>query len=343
MDCRKFDEQVVRLDHIADLADQFVRVRLLNINGVDLSTYDFDFDLTWMTFFVNANEKVLGRYGGRDADGPDTRNTLPGLRYAMKAALATHAREPRAAAPAVGEPLYIQRVPSALNYRGCIHCHQVKEILRDEKTKAGTWKREEIWVYPLPENVGITLDNDRGNVVKSVVTRSAADVAGIRAGDVLSTVNRTPVHSFADVQHALHRAPGKGEIAVEWRRGKDTHEGKLTLADGWRKTNITWRPSLLYLLPSLQVFGPDLTAKERKSLGVGDKQLAFRQQKPVHSEAQAMGVREGDIITGIDNRPMDMTVQQFLGHVRQNYLIGDRVSLNIIRDGKPLALPVQLR
>lgn len=320
-----------------------MRVRLLNVNGVDLSIYDFDFDLTWMTFFVNGNEKVLGRYGGRDAEGPDTRNTLPGLKHAMGAALATHARDPRAAAPAAKEPLYIQRVPSASTYRGCIHCHQVKEILRDEKLKAGTWRRQEIWVYPLPENVGITLDKDRGDLVKSVMTTSPAGRAGIRAGDVLTAVNGMSTHSFGDVQYALHRSPASGNIPVEWRRGNEAHRGKLEVADGWRKTNITWRASLLYLLPSLQVFGPDLTAKERKALGLGDKQLAFRQQKPVHSEAQALGVRENDIITGIDNRRLDMTVQEFLGHVRQNYLIGDRISLNIIRNGKRLALPVQLR
>lgn len=320
-----------------------MRVRQLNINGVDLSIYDFDFDVTWMAFFVNGNERVLGRYGGRDADGPDTRNTLPGLKHAMRAALAAHARDPRAAAPAAKEPLYIQRVPSASTYRGCIHCHQVREILRDEKVKAGTWKRDEVWVYPLPENVGITLDKDRGNVVKAIVTASPASHAGIRAGDVLESVNGSPVQSFADLQYALHRAPARGDIAIEWRRGTETLEARLQLADGWKKTNITWRPSLLYLLPSLQVYGVDLSARERKALGLGGKQLAFRQQKPVHSEAQAMGVREGDIITGIDNRRLDMTVQEFLGHVRQNFLIGDRVTLNIIRAGKRLALPVQLR
>lgn len=319
-------------------------MRLLTITGVDLNTYEFDYDLTWMTFFVTPDEKVLGRYGGRDADGPDIRNSLPGLKHAMGAALKTYRDNPRGLTARAKEPaLYIERVPSASTYRGCIHCHQVKEILRDEKLKAGTWHRREVWAYPLPENIGIKLEVDRGNVVKAVVTTSPAGQAGIRAGDVLLAINGAVVHSFADAQHALHRAPASGEITIAWRRGQESFKGNLELADGWRKTNITWRPSLLYLLPSLPLFGPDLSVKEKKALGLDDRRLAFRQRKPVHSEALAMGVRENDIITGIDDRRLDMTVQEFLGYVRQNYLIGDRVTLNIRRNGKRLDLPVQLR
>ena len=43
-------------------------------------------------------------------------------------------------------------------------------------------------------------------------------------------------------------------------------------------------------------------------------------------------MREGDIILGIDSMKMEMTAQAFLGYVRQNYLIGDRIVL--IRDGR---------
>ena len=46
-------------------------VRLLKIAGSDLNQFDFDYDLTWAGFFVNADGKVYGRYGGRDASGPD--------------------------------------------------------------------------------------------------------------------------------------------------------------------------------------------------------------------------------------------------------------------------------
>ena len=40
---------------------------------------------------------------------------------------------------------------------------------------------------------------------------------------------------------------------------------------------------------------------------------------------------------------MEMTVEQFLGYVRQSYLVGDRMTLNVLRDGKKLDLRVKLR
>jgi len=54
-------------------------VRLDRIADSDLKIFEFDYDLTMMVFFINADEQVIGRYGGRDADGPDTRQSLAGL------------------------------------------------------------------------------------------------------------------------------------------------------------------------------------------------------------------------------------------------------------------------
>ena len=53
------------------MADEFVRVRLIRISGADLNLFDFDYDLTWAAFFLNANEKIYGRFGGRDAGPAD--------------------------------------------------------------------------------------------------------------------------------------------------------------------------------------------------------------------------------------------------------------------------------
>ena len=93
MDCRDFDEQVVRLERIKDIADQFVRVRLSKVEGVDLNVFQFDYDLTMMVFFLNAEERIYGRYGGRGGESADARLSLAGLHYAMKAALDAHRRK----------------------------------------------------------------------------------------------------------------------------------------------------------------------------------------------------------------------------------------------------------
>jgi hypothetical protein len=322
----------------------------LRITGVDLNLFEFDMDLTWAVVFLGADNHVYGRYGGRDAKGADSRNTLPGLRHAMQSVLEAH-RERASAnaasganAPGEKTPLYIERVPAARNVNGCIHCHQAKEILRQQEVNAaGKWDRDKRWVYPLPENIGLTLDLDRGNLVKSVVADSPADKAGIQAGDTLVRIGGRPVHSFADAQHALHQAPAQGVIPVIWRRGAQQQQAEVNLALGWKKTNITWRPSLMDLLPSLPLFGTDLTAQEKKKLGLPAERLAFRQDAPIPLSMERLGVRENDVILGIDDLKLDMSADEFLGYVRRNHLIGDRITLNLLRGAKRVDVPLTLK
>jgi hypothetical protein len=330
------------------VADQFVLVRLTRITGADLNVFDFDYDVTWMAFFLNADGRIYGRYGGRDAEGAEKRLSLAGLRYAMQAALAAHHQPRRAAGrqPDVpAAPRLAEAYPAAKQLKSgqCIHCHNVYEFQRDTLRSAGKWDRDMVWVYPPPENVGITLEVDRGDQVRAVAAGSAADKAGIRAGDVLRSLNGLSVASFADAQYALHRAPAKGRIPFTVRRNGQALTGQLELAPGWRETNITWRTSLLDLLPSLSIFGQDLSGAEKKALGLGPKRLAFRQDKNVHPDARDAGVRENDVVIGINNKKLEMDMLQFLGYVRRNFRVGERVTLNVFRGGRPVDLPILLR
>ncbi len=316
----------------------------MRVSGADLNLFEFDFDLTWVAFFMNPSGKIYGRFGGRDGKGPDTRNSLEGLRYAMEAALVEHRKDPEAKPSTPPRPpLIIEKVASANGYRGCIHCHQVKEILRTEDMKAGTWHRDKVYTYPLPENIGITLNRDKGNLVSDVKPNSPAAKIGLKPGDLLDTLNRLSVRSFADVQFALHKAPPKGDIDITWQRDGKSAIGKLVLEPEWKRTNITWRPSLMDLLPSITIYGSDLTAKEKKGLGFEETHVAFRQETPIHPAVLKMGVRENDIIVGIDNRTLHLSMEQFLGYIRQNYLIGETATLNIVREGKRFDLKVTFR
>jgi len=44
----------------------------------------------------------------------------------------------------------------------CVHCHQVNEFRRELLKQEGTWTKEQVWRYPLPENCGLTLNIDQG-------------------------------------------------------------------------------------------------------------------------------------------------------------------------------------
>jgi S1-C subfamily serine protease len=312
-----------------------------------LNLFEFDYDLTFMVFFLNADEKVYARYGGRDAKDADNRQSLKGLHYTMQSVLQTHEREDKSFAPRSQKGRRTVRDLASAGERGrfgrgCVHCHQVRERMDGELRSQGKWERESVWRYPLPENVGFVLEVDRGNVVKQVTAKSAASVVGLKAGDVVRRLNGVPIHSFGDAQFALDTAPRKGTIDVVWEHEGKTRTDKLSLADGWRKSDVAWRPSMRNLVPAARLYGVDLSDAEKKALGLPAGRLAFRQKEGVPAQARAAGIRGGDIILGVDDKPLAMDVDDFLRYVRHNYLVGDKVTVNIIRDGKRMSLAMTL-
>src|SRR5262249_28764747 len=143
---------------------------------MDLNVFDFDFDLTWAGFFLDAEARVYGRYGGRDAASAGKVPSVAGVRHAMEAALEAHGGGRRPPTPKKSKPILIEEFPEVrrLAKNECIHCHQVYEFTRHQRKQAGTWDREERWLYPPPQNLGLSLDVDRGNRVRSVAAGSAA-------------------------------------------------------------------------------------------------------------------------------------------------------------------------
>ncbi len=315
------------------------------MRGVDLNVFEFDYDLTWAGFFLNADGKVYGRFGGRDAGSADKYLTLGGLKHAMRAALVSHRESANKPLAVAERPVRtVEQFPAArkLKASACIHCHQAYDFRREQLEAETRWSRDEIWVYPLPENLGVTVNPDRGDEVVGVAAKSPAEKGGLRAGDRLKRVQGVAIASFADVQYALHQAPRRGEIGVTFERDGQARDALLDLAEGWKQTDISWRESMWGLSPQASVYGKDLSPEEKKLLGLSEKRLAFRQGNFVPPPARQAGIRQNDIILGIDARELEMTMLQFNAYVRLNFKVGDRVRYNIIRDGKRLEIPMTL-
>lgn len=331
---------------IARVAGEFVLVRQTTMRGVDLDRFDFDFDLTWMGFFLDGHGRTLGRYGGRDAASAEGRSSLAGLRRAMERALLLHRSGKAPAVVARKGPMRtVDDYPASrrMPARSCVHCHHVYDFRREALEDAGRWTTAEVWVYPLPENLGLVPDLDRAEVLKRVLPGSAAARAGLLAGDELVRVGGRVVASFGDLQYALHRAPTKGTLKVRYRRAGNEQTAEVALADGWRKTDVSWRWSLRGVGPSPGVQGADLSVKEKKALGLGPTRLALEQGAFVSQQARQAGVRQGDVIVGVGGKMLSLTARQFLAHVRLNHRDGDRVTYNLLRDGKRVDVTLTLR
>jgi hypothetical protein len=329
---------------IKETAKSFVRVRLTRIEGNDLNLFEFDFDLTMSIFFLDpSGKKVYARYGQRNANNADDLQSLAGLEYTMKSVLAMHGSgQPQFAPRASEAPRYVSDLKGG--GKRCMHCHNVREAMNRELKQKGLWSSERAWHFPLPTNIGVTMEVDRGNVVAEVKPQSAADRVGLRRGDQLTFAGPVPVHSIADLQYALEHLPAKAEVKLQWQRDGAARDGVAVLSDGWRKSDISWRASLRGYVPRLALGGKNLTADERKQFGLTPTQLAFRLSVNVSGSASAVGFRAGDIILGVEGQPLDdMDDVQFHYWMQSHYLIGDPVVFAIIRDGRRSTLAVQMR
>ena len=210
------------------------------MNDVDIGLFEFDYDLTWACFFMDGADHIYSRYGGRDAGNAEARVSVAGLKHTMRQVLADH--KPPATFPPPRRPFLANQVFTRA--RGCMHCHNVWEGLREKARAEGTFTPESLFVYPPPENIGLTLDVTIGNQVNAVAAQSPADKAGLRPGDLLTRIQETEIRSQGDVMRALHLAPQEGSVSLQWRREGQVHSASIPLARGWRETKLAWRASL---------------------------------------------------------------------------------------------------
>jgi serine protease Do len=89
--CQEFDDDVARRDPIIrDLLDQFVCVRIVQANTIDLTHFQHDFDQSFAAYLMNPDLTIYGRFGTRSGRLEHEDISLEGLRKAMEAALQMH-------------------------------------------------------------------------------------------------------------------------------------------------------------------------------------------------------------------------------------------------------------
>src|SRR5687768_894764 len=210
------------------------------MNDVDIGLFQFDYDLTWACFFLDGNDRIYSRYGGRDGGDAEGRISVAGLKHTMQRVLADHQAPAAAAPPRTPTPAH----EVFTRARGCMHCHNVWEGLREKARADEAFTPEMFHVYPLPENIGVTLDKVLSNQVTAVTPKSAGALAGVLPGDVLTQIGDTEIRSQGDVMHALHLAPVEGKLELRWRRDGEIQSATIEVTRGWKQTDLRWRRSM---------------------------------------------------------------------------------------------------
>lgn len=218
------------------------------MHDVDLSVFDFDYDLTWWAMVIDAHQRVYTRLGGSDNADPASRLSTAALKHTLRLVLDEHARRAAQLLPELA-PAPVVRPVDLFGMKGkCMHCHHVNENFY-KRDKPRAHELDKLRFLPLPENVGLSLVRDAGNRIERVHPDSPAARAGLRPGDILHHVGQTRTLSQGDVMWALSRAPRQGTLPVACDRGGKLVETTLELPALWKQTDLSWRRSVSKLKP----------------------------------------------------------------------------------------------
>lgn len=337
--------------------NQFVCVRVVQAYGLDLQLFQFDMELTWAVFFMNADKTIYGRYGTRSDHKLASRDvSLDGFKKAIRAALELHRGYPgnkKELAGKTGGPvtwktpeqipeLKGKAKPADGSRGGCVHCHQAHDgEVWSLRAGGQPIPDRRLWSYPMPSALGLKLDPREIATVTDVESGSAADTAGFRKGDAIVRMDGQPVVSIADIQWVLHAAKEPGSVKVEVDRGGEKKELTLALAAGWRRgEEFSWRSIVWRMRHKLAGTGQlkALTADEKQKLGLASDAMALRIEaippnwvKERNPSAQPL--QKGDVIVDVDGRTNLATESEYLAYL-MGKKPGQKADLGYLRGGK---------
>jgi len=347
------------------LREQFVCVRLIQMGGVDLATFQFDPFLSWSVFFMNADKTIYGRFGRahpqtkRDKQDSNPNHSTEGLKAALRRALEIH-RDYAADSEQWGKALagktgpkprwrFAEKTPAARKYgrlkrtdggeKGCVHCHEVQRTAIDSYfMKRIPLPDSMLWMYPRPHVLGLTMDNSRCARVTSIAEDSVASRAGLKTGDDIVSLNGQPLVSIADIQWVLHNLPDEGGLLpVEVSRDGKPVMLSMRLLPGWRRAeDWVWR----YRVAGYSSWmWAGVSFKDTKG-GVLVANRAPGWFKRPNPEGKRK-LQRGDLIVEIDGkRGMDRST--LLAYLMRDKRLGSKVKLNVVRGGKRIKIEFRI-
>jgi hypothetical protein len=369
MACMGIDASVLTEPDLQPVLDKFVRVRVINANALDLSLFQFDYDLSFSTIFFNGDGTVYGRYGSWTHQKDPYEKTTSGFKKAMEAALELHRGFPanksalsgkQGRPMPVNDPLELPELAGKykreLDWNGkvvqsCVHCHQVSDAVRS--MYRGEKKLiPQRWIYPMPspDTIGLSLAPDLAAHVEAVQENSVAAKAGFKAGDEILALEGQPLVSIADVAWVLHNAPDSGTISGRVKRGTQEKSFQVALPQDWRMRSDISRRTGSWGMRAMATGGmllKDLPDAQRAERGIANDQMALIAEHVgeygKHAAAKKAGFKKEDVLLEVDGISRRTSESELIGHLLAKYQPGQKVKTRVLRGNEKMELefPIQ--
>ena len=163
------------------------------------------------------------------------------------------------------------------------------------------------------------LNKIQGVVVTSVIESSAAEVAGIKSGDVLIKVNGTLINSNAELKEQISRYRPGDKISITYLRNGNENTVNIELKNSQGTTSVV-KTDINNVSDFLGATFEPLENEELMSLGLTN---GLKISKLSSGKLKNAGIKEGFIITSIDKKIVYNTddVQKILQNKKGGILI----------------------
>jgi len=221
------------------------------------------------------------------------------------------------------------------------------------RSRGGAWNLEGQNARSNRSFLGVTSEKtmEAGAKVREVSKGSAAEKAGLKAGDLITRVDEIEISNPGDLTEAIHKYKPADKVVLTYKR--DGKEQKATATLGEAKHVMAYNYNFDNIMPRLNDMdfnfaphdGPNIFwGDSRPRLGIkaqdtedgkGVKVLEVNDDSP----ADKAGIKEGDIITRFDDKPVESAVG--LAQLARESRTKASVKVNLLRGGKPMEIEIK--
>jgi len=165
-------------------------------------------------------------------------------------------------------------------------------------------------------------DGEGGAKLLAVTPNSPAAKAGLKEGDVVTSIDGKPIETYASLTETLREKKAGDVLAIEASRGGWTNQVEVTLRN--RPLGAAMQPTSVYL----------------GAQGEDAEEGALLTDVVDDSPAAKADLRVGDLVKSIDDQPL--AGYEDLTELIRAKNVGDKLVFELSREGKVLEIPVTL-